>query len=117
VGKWRLALLLALPAAGCGIGGGMNCTDLYAYGLTISVKDPAGVAICDATVVAVDGAYRETLMALGGGSCSYVGAGERAGQYAVTASKTGLKSASVEVTVTRDACHVKGEQRTLVLAP
>lgn len=104
-------LLLPLFASSCGGGpGGLACTDLYAYGLNVTVKDDAtGAAVCDAVVTAVDGAYTETLQNPGLGSdCTYVGAGERAGNYTITATKSGFMNATQNAVVTADACHVKG---------
>lgn len=108
------SLLLSLSMsflASCGDGpGGIGCTEIYIYGLNVTVKDDAaGVPICDAVVTAVDGAYTETLEAQAfGGDCTYNGAGERAGSYTITAKKTGFKDATQNVVVTADRCHVKG---------
>jgi hypothetical protein len=103
---------LSLFPPGCGGGpGGLACTDLYAYGLNVTVRDDAtSSTVCDAVVTAVDGAYSEVLQSQPtGSSCAYVGAGERAGNYTITATKSGFMDATQSgVVVTADACHVKG---------
>src|SRR4051812_47378244 len=111
--KTILSALLPILFAGCGGGpGGQACTDLYAYGLTVTLKDAAtGQPICDAVVTAADGAYSEELQKLdfNPSDCSYVGAAERAGNYTLTAVKTGYMNATQSgVVVTADACHVMG---------
>lgn len=108
------SLVMALPLVGCGGVGPTVCTTEYRYGLTITLKDGAGTPICDATVVAVDGAYRETLKAM---SCEYGGAGERAGVYDVTITKSGFKTTTINVGVSKDECHVHTEVRNLTLTP
>ena len=107
--------------SGCGGGGaGGFCTDLYAYGLNVTVSDGSTFQpVCDATVTAVDGEYTETLMPLpaSSSSCAYVGAGERPGTYTVTASKSGyMNGTQSNVKVVSDGCHVAGVAVTLTLA-
>ena len=114
-----VALLLSLPlaVAGCFGGGGpgqVNCTADFRYGIVITLKDGAGTAICDATVEAVEGTYHETFEAIG---CTYHGAGERAGVYDVTITKTGFQTAKLNIGVTKDECHVHAEQRNVTLVP
>jgi hypothetical protein len=48
-------------------------------------------------------------------SCTFVGAGERAGTYDVSASRGRDILASERVTVREDGCHVEPESRTLVV--
>lgn len=114
------AVAFSFPAlVACAPGIGTACTDEFAYGLSVVVTSAVdGSRICDATVVAVDGDHEETLEASGDGAdCSYVGAGERAGTYRITASKDGFASAtSDDVVVGEDECHVQGEQVELELA-
>jgi len=91
-----------------------TCTDDFRYGLSVSVVDRlTGAPICDATVTATDGSHSETLMMLprdtfadGGIQCLYVGAGERAGTYAIDARAEGRQSSTTGIELTRDACHV-----------
>lgn len=95
-----------------GTGPGSACTDLFAYGLTVTVTDdaPPGGRICDAIVTAIEGDFLEPLQAQGeGDDCVYVGAGERAGTYRVEATKDGYSTdAEDDVVVTADECHVQG---------
>ncbi len=111
-----LAGLAPLLVTSCGLPGGIGCTDIYIHGLTVSVKDDAtNQPICDAVVKAVDGTYSETLQPQSLGSdCTYGGAGERAGNYTISATKTGyLDAMQGGNVVTADACHVKGITVTL----
>jgi hypothetical protein len=88
---------------------GVVCTAQYVYGLAVVVQDKAtGARVCDAEVVALADAYRETLEAFGPSeSCSYSGAGERPGVYELRASKPGFQLATVSaVRVAADECHV-----------
>ena len=114
------SLLSPIMTTGCGSGpGGLACTDIYVFGLNVTVKDDAtGTPICDATVTAVDGAYTETLQVQAfGGDCTYAGAGERAGNYTITATKSGFMNATQNAVVTADRCHVKGVEVPLRLKP
>jgi hypothetical protein len=114
-----------------GDGDGVVCTDLYAYGLNVTVvggaNDPGvsnlilppddgdlvPVALCYATVVATDGDYKETLSCYSndGVNCQCQGAGERPGSYTVTAT-LGDMVEEQEVVVTADECHVMPESLT-----
>jgi hypothetical protein len=103
----------AMSTAGCTASpsspGGVVCTAQFVYGLAVTVKDAAtNQLVCDAQVTAVSGAYRETLITFGPpDACSYAGAGERAGVYDVSASKTGyMPVLRTGVRVDADVCHV-----------
>ena len=108
---------------GCGGSDGPSpggaCTDLYAFGLSVSVSDGNTFqSICDATVTAVDGEYSETLQTgpSSGTSCLYLGAGERPGTYTITAVKSGYMNATQSnVKVVSDGCHVSGVAVKLTL--
>ncbi len=106
-----LVLVMDVAASGC-VGGG--CTAELLYGLNVHVVFQ-GVLVCDATVVAYDGDYRETLWPSGGGpNCAYSGAPERGGTYLITATRGSLMAAT-NVTVREDECHVEPEQVFIVL--
>lgn len=119
-------------AIGDGDGDGPVCTDVYAYGLSVTVVggaiDPGGinqlilppgdgdlapVAWCYATVVATDGDYEEMLdcYSYNGVDCQCHGAGERPGAYTVTAT-LGDMVEEQNVVVTADECHVISESLT-----
>lgn len=117
-------VLASFGAAGCG--GGTACTTLYAYGLSVTVvRASDGAPVYDATVTITDGAYRETAMAVfgrrdggaGTGVPAYVGAGERAGEYAITVSAPGYATETRRASVSRDECHVRGVALTVPLTP
>lgn len=105
-----LLVALVLPAASCE--SGLSCTDIFFYGLTVTIRDDAtNQPICDATVSAVDGAYSEQLVpqSIGTSDCTYAGAGERAGTYTLTAKKSGYQdTVQAGNVVNADACHVRG---------
>lgn len=111
-----LSLVTTAIAAASGCGPVM-CTAEYVYGLSITVVDGAGERVCDATVVARDGEYEETLESFGPAEdCTYVGAGERAGTYEVTASRPGDHDAvESDIVVDDDVCHVSPQARTITL--
>ena len=89
------------------------CTENLVFGLTVKVRDsitdvPAGR---QATVVAQDGSYHETLQFLGAisstDSLTFFGAAERAGTYQITVTKSGYQTwTRAGVNVVADACHV-----------
>src|SRR5512135_3635512 len=84
-----LCLLASLSVAACTEEREpVACAAYAAAGLGVSVTDAdTGQPICDATVTATDGAYREKLSAVG---CTYSGAYERPGTYTVKASRDGF---------------------------
>jgi hypothetical protein len=119
-------------AGGCLLAAGCSqtvCTLEARAGLAVGVDDATtGAAVCGAHVVATEGAYAETLREYplsmpeegdaGIAACSYAGAVERAGTYALTVSAPGYRTTTVEnVTVSRDACHVIARSVTIRLDP
>lgn len=120
-----LVLSVVLPGAAlswvhCGgtTEGPKGCTLNAVASLTITVKDPAGARVCDATVTATDGAFSEKLMALPGADCVYAGPFERAGTYEVTVTKAGYSTALLRnLVVGSDECHVIPVAATVTLTP
>jgi hypothetical protein len=122
---WRAAIgVVVTSAIGAGCTGTPQapdrivCTAQFVYGLAVTVKDAAtGQLVCDAQVSAVSNGYRETLLMFGSpGTCSYAGAGERAGVYDVSASKAGYATTTMtNIRVDADACHVIPARVTLEL--
>jgi hypothetical protein len=106
----RYAVLLAgLTFSAC-------CNDHYVSGLTVRVEDVQGRTLCDARVEAAEGSYRETFDdALD--DCVFRGAGERAGTYTLTVTRSGFRTAETVVRVDRDLCHVQNKSVTVRLAP
>ena len=104
-----------LGALSCTSPNDIACTENLAYGLNLQVRDsvtgvPTGR---QATVVAQDGQYTETLQFLGAlvatDSLSFFGAAERAGTYLITVTKAGYRAWTRSgVTVLADVCHVHG---------
>jgi hypothetical protein len=94
------------------------CTAVAVPALSITVLDAATARrVCDASVVAVDGAFQEDLRAWGSDDdCRYLGPTERPGSYEVRATKPGYRPAVVPgVRVDADECHVKTVAVTLFL--
>jgi hypothetical protein len=108
------ALMLSMLAAGLPFAGcpqqGKVCTDLYAYGVNVTVTDAAtGQPINNATLTLTEGTYQETMILFPGSPGNYAGAGERAGTYTLTAVAPGYQSQTINnIVVTSDECHVKG---------
>lgn len=95
----------------------ITCTEEYVYGLTITVLDATHLKLIGdaATVIAVDGNYTEELMFL---TESFVGAGERAGDYIVTVTAEGYETyISQTITLLEDECHVIPQSFQILLVP
>lgn len=95
-----------------------TCTTEYRYGVNVTLRNArSGAGVTGATVVIVDGSYRETLSSfvLPG---SYAGAGEREGSYTLSVEAPGYVSpAARTVVVTGGECHVNGVSVTIDLTP
>lgn len=97
----------------------VNCTDVYVYGLNVNVKNAITNAnLVDGVLVkAVDGTYSETLETVESVP-TFIGAGERAGNYVITVSKDGYQTyTSPVVKVDSDECHVLTETLNIALQP
>jgi hypothetical protein len=95
------------------------CPAIAYAGLDVSVvNEQNGQGICDATVVASEGTYQETLR---GFPCKFVGAFERPGTYVVRAERTGFVTrevTNVRVTkLTGDCPHVETVSVLIRLSP
>jgi hypothetical protein len=111
-------LLVCLPLTSCiPFPDGVACTAIYVYGLSATVTDAlTGASIDNATVTITDGAYQETMESFPGGG--FVGAGERAGTYTLTASAPGFQTKIQDnIVVTGDVCHVHGVHVDVMLQP
>lgn len=94
------------------------CTDQFVYGLNVIVLDAVtgNPIFQDIEVKAVDGTYQEILELVPGLEYVFVGAGERAGTYVVTITKTGYQTyTSPPIVLTRDECHVIPQSLTVNL--
>ncbi len=114
-----LPLLALFGLAACGIETEACSTELR-FGLNVTVvDDTSGAEICDATVVAREGSYSETLMVLGSTApCTYVGAGERAGEYEIEVTANGYVTETVnDIEVEDGGCHVEQEAFEVRLSP
>ena len=100
-------VILVLAVASCGgASDPIACTEQFVYGITVHVLDATtGLPVSDGLSGNVqDGSYSEAMMALG---ADLVGAGERAGTYAVTVTATGYTEwTTSDVVVMADECHV-----------
>lgn len=120
----KIMLFLSILAISCNSNddndGQTNCTDIFMYGLNVTVKDAVtNVTLQEGVLVkAVDGSYEETLQVEEIPSAVFVGAGERAGNYILTVSKDGYQTFTSQViTLTADECHVIGQEITVELQP
>lgn len=107
-----LLLLFALAGATSACNGGEACTLELVYGLNVNVVDDAsGNPICTADVTATEGSYSEPLTTFTSTApCTFVGAGERAGTYAIQVEAAGYQTRTVaDVEVEDGGCHVVGE--------
>jgi hypothetical protein len=117
--KRILLLCAAACACGCPPEDGVVCTAIAAAGLSVSVSNgQTGQALCQATVVASEGVYSETLFANG---CRHVGAFERPGTYQVVAGAPGFapkRVSDVRVVMGGGDCpHVREVQLEVALTP
>jgi hypothetical protein len=110
---WRFRVMLAFVpvlVGGAALGSGCSqaCTDESNFGLVITVLDArSGAPVCDGTVVAIEGSYREELENLPFVPCHYYGAKERAGTYRLEFARQGYASKQVEgLTVSSGECHI-----------
>jgi hypothetical protein len=95
------------------------CPAYAAAGLGVSVSNVAtGQPICDAAVTATEGSYSEQLF---GVACSFSGAYERPGTYAIRATREGFlpgEVASVRVVIGGGECpHVQETRVSIQLTP
>ena len=116
-----LTTAVSLFAVACGnplLGPWTACTAILIYGLNVTVVDAStGERICDATVLAVDGAFTGAFERFAfSPACSYAGAPERRGTYEVRVTKEGYQPAVVRnVRVDADECHVIPVTLTIAL--
>lgn len=105
------ALLVTLMwVTACSEPGG--CTLIFAFGIEVEVRDASTDESIAGRVhgVITDGAFEDSLRVPGGdptAATALLGAGERAGVYAVHLEGAGYEPwDTTNVHVTRDACHV-----------
>ncbi|MHC4090564.1 MAG: carboxypeptidase-like regulatory domain-containing protein [Planctomycetota bacterium] len=109
-------VVAALAAAGCEAERGVVCTEIFAYGVNVTVTDQADEPVTGAVLTLTDGAYSETMEELAEGE--YAGAGERAGTYTLVVGADGFEPATIEgIIVDADECHVIPQVRAVTLSP
>ncbi len=118
----KLFLLLIMATLGCSNDDDNQryCTEEFVFGLVVTVKNAeTGAELQEGvTVVAADGSYSETLQLGYSGASTFIGAGERRGNYILTVAKAGFETyVSQPVTVNADECHVITERITVELQP
>ena len=114
-----LFLVAGLPLVECRwIDDPVVCTDIFVYGINVTLTDAeTGQPIEGATLTLTEGSYSETMESFLG-SGQYVGAGERAGTYTLTAEADGYESTTVtNIFVDADECHVIPVTLTVELTP
>lgn len=119
--KFLISLFICVALYSCKTGDdsdtGTVCTDIFVYGLNVKVTDAAtgGIILNDITVTATDGSYVEELTFV---FDSFVGAGERAGDYTLEVVAEGYEHfTSNVIRVGEDECHVIPELVELELQP
>jgi hypothetical protein len=98
----------------------INCTTEFVYGLNVVVLDAiSGQPLIEGVeVTAVDGTYQEVLHTNFGMEYTFLGAGERIGNYTITVTKDGyLTQTLAAVAVPADVCHVITQSLTVNLQP
>ena len=99
----------------------INCTEIFVFGLKVTVKDAATNAIVTAglTLTARDGSYEEQLIRTEN-SDFFIGAGEREGNYVIEILSNNhqtFTSISVLVEKTEDDCHVITQELEFTVQP
>jgi hypothetical protein len=109
--------LAALAAAACGPEPGL-CAQMLKPAVTVTVVDGrSGDRLCDAEVNVSEGTFAASLELFSAFMvpCTYSGAWERAGTYAVNVA-LGARTASVsDVMVEREVCGVRTQSLTIEL--
>ena len=102
--------LVTLFLVGClSVMDGVICTEIFIYGLNVTVTDGNGDPVSGAALTLVEGDYTEIMMEIDamGQPGVYVGAGERAGTYSLTIEADGFDTVTLDdITIDADECHV-----------
>ena len=98
-----------------------NCTDIFVYGLSVTVRDAVNNTIITdgLTVMARESSYEEQLMRIES-SDNFLGAGERDGTYIIEVTSNDYQtfiSDTIVVGRTEDDCHVVTEVLEFQLIP
>ena len=94
--------------------GGIICTEIFVYGLNVTVTDVNDNAITGATLTLTDGAFTETMEEVIAGV--YAGAGERAGTYTLRVEADGFVTQTItDIVIEADECHVIPVARDVTL--
>lgn len=105
-----LVSLVALFLIGCpSVMDGVICTEIFVYGLNVTVTDGNGDPVSGATLTLVEGDYTEIMIEIDpmGQLGVYVGAGERAGTYSLTIEADGFALVTIDdIAIDADECHV-----------
>lgn len=118
--KYLIPIFLILLFSSCkndDNGNGVNCTDIFVFGLNVQVRDATtgGIILNNITVTAIDGSYSEELDFI---FDSFVGAGERPGDYILEVRAEGYPDfTSNPISVGADECHVITEDVEIELQP
>lgn len=109
-----LLLVAGCPLVGIIPGDGIVCTEIFVYGLNVTVTDVNGNPIAGATLTLTDGDYTETMEEIRDGE--YVGAGERAGTYTMRVDADGFVTQTItDIVIDEDECHVIPVAREVTL--
>jgi len=98
-------------------GSQIACTEEFVFGLNVQVRDAVtgGIILNEITVTAIDGAYTEELSF---NFDTFIGAGERPGDYTLEVIATGyVDFTSNVIRVEANDCHVIPESVEIELQP
>jgi hypothetical protein len=113
------ATLITLNTVACGQvnSDDLACTELFAYGATVSVVDASTqLAVSGAVITAIsDSGIESDVFTEHAGM--YIGLGETTGTWTVHVSKSGYASQDQTLTLESDGCHVIGQSLTVELQP
>ena len=118
----RFSLITLLISVGCSIGSSTEpaaCTKEYVYGLHAQIKNArSDSAIAQGTILTLqEGTYQEVVTESWDGLMMF-GAGERPGEYTVTAERLGYDEWTMSgVEILSDGCHVIPVSLRVQMAP
>ena len=114
---WLILLISSALLSACGsgkTGDDVVCTAEARSSISLTVLDTLGLPIRTYDVAyQIDKGATQNISCNSSGACAIEY--EKSGVFSMTVSKPGFNSTSLDVTVTRDACHVNTQNVTLTL--
>jgi hypothetical protein len=115
---FRLLILaiapISLTACGSDDRGSYNCTANVAQSVVLNVSETTGQPIDEYLVsYRINNGAVQNVLCKAESNC--LGVYEASGEFAITILKDGFESTSINVTVTRNVCHVNTQTLTITL--